>query len=216
MELSCFHCGSQSLSWVYHDDKSFCCEGCVMVYDILKANEMGAYYDIAKTPGNRSKIDSSQYFDYLEQDEIKKSVLDFYDGQIARVKLYIPSIHCSSCIWLIENLHMLNDGVLQASVNFTKRDVSITFDETKIKLSELMELLVSINYQPHIKKEEKEKSTKKNKGLLTRLGLAGFAFGNVMLLSFPDYLSADVILNQELIDSFKWLSLALSIPVMLS
>ena len=75
--------------------------------------------------------------------------------------------------------------------------------------------VITINYQPHIKKEEKEKSTKKNKGLLTRLGLAGFAFGNVMLLSFPDYLSADVILNQELIDSFKWLSLALSIPVML-
>ena len=214
MSKTCYHCGSPSQSWVRHDDKDFCCEGCVMVYDILKDNDMGAYYDIEKAPGIRKKAASAEYYDYLDQDDIKRTVLDFYDGSIGRVKLYIPSIHCSSCIWLIENLHRLHKGVVQSSVNFNRREASITFDEEQLKLSELMALLSSINYKPHIKTEEQKKSVKRSRQLVIKLGVAGFIFGNVMLLSFPDYLSDDIVLNADIIAWFKWISVLLSIPAM--
>lgn len=215
MAKTCFHCGSPSGSWVRHDDKDFCCEGCVMVYDILKDNKMDTYYDINDSPGIRKKALNPEYYDYLDQEEIKQSVLDFRDGNMARVRLYLPSIHCSSCIWLIENLHRLHPGVLQSTVNFNRREAAITYDETQMKLSELMTLLSSINYKPHIQKEQAEKNTKQSRKLITKLGVAGFVFGNVMLLSFPDYLSDDVALNPELIGTFKWISLFLCIPVML-
>nr|WP_321410329.1 heavy metal translocating P-type ATPase metal-binding domain-containing protein [uncultured Carboxylicivirga sp.] len=214
MSKTCYHCGSPSQSWVQHDGKDFCCEGCVMVYDILKEKEMGAYYDINKAPGIRKKAFSAEYYDYLDQEDIKKSVLDFYDGSVARVKLYIPSIHCSSCIWLIENLHQLHKGVINSSVNFNRREASVTFNEEELKLSELMVLLSSINYKPHIKTEEQKKAVKKSRKLIVKLGVAGFVFGNVMLLSFPEYLSADVSLHPELNTLFKWLSWFLTIPVM--
>ncbi len=214
MSKTCYHCGSPSQSWVRHDDKDFCCEGCVMVYDILKENDMGAYYDIENAPGIRNKKVSIDYYDYLDQDDIKRSVLDFYDGSVGRVKLYIPAIHCSSCIWLIENLHRLHKGVIQSSVNFNRREAAITFNEEAIKLSELMALLASINYKPHIKTEEQKKSSKRSKQLLVKLGIAGFIFGNVMLLSFPDYLSEDIALNPEIITWFKWISVLLSLPAM--
>ncbi len=215
MPKTCYHCGSPSQSWVRHDDKDFCCEGCVMVYDILKDNDLGTYYDIEKAPGIRKKSVNAEYYDYLDQDNIKRSVLDFYDGAIGRIKLYIPSIHCSSCIWLIENLHRLHKGVLQSSVNFNRREASITYNEEEIKLSELMTLLSSINYKPHIKTEEQKKLVKRSKKLLVKLGVAGFIFGNVMLLSFPDYLSDDIALNPEIIAYFKWISVLLAIPTML-
>ncbi|MBK3515725.1 heavy metal translocating P-type ATPase [Carboxylicivirga marina] len=215
MSKTCYHCGSPSQSWVRHDDKDFCCEGCVMVYDILKDNDMGAYYDIEKAPGIRDKKASIDYYDYLDQEDIKRSVLDFYDGSIGRIKLYIPSIHCSSCIWLIENLHRLHQGVVASSVNFNRREAAITFNEEEIKLSELMGLLASINYKPHIKTEEQKKTAKRSKRLLVKLGVAGFIFGNVMLLSFPDYLSDDIALNPEIISWFKWISILLSIPAMI-
>jgi len=214
MSKTCYHCGSPSQTWVQHDGKDFCCDGCVMVYDILKEKEMGTYYDINKAPGIRKKAVSAEYYDYLDQEDIKKSVLDFYDGSVARVKLYIPSIHCSSCIWLIENLQQLHSGVINSSVNFNRREASITFNEEEIKLSELMALLSSINYKPHIKTEEQKKAVKKSRKLIVKLGVAGFVFGNVMLLSFPDYLSEDVALHPELIGLFKWISWFLSIPVM--
>lgn len=215
MSKTCYHCGSPSQSWVRHDDKDFCCDGCVMVYDILNENELGAYYDIENAPGIRTKNVNKEYYDYLDQDDIKQSVLDFYDGDIGRVKLYIPSIHCSSCIWLIENLHRLHKGVIQSSVNFNRREASITFNEKQIKLSELMTLLSSINYKPHIKTEEQKKSVKRSRRLLVKLGVAGFLFGNVMLFSFPDYLSDDIALNPDIIAYFKWISVLLSLPAML-
>lgn len=215
MAKTCYHCGSPSQSWVKHDDKDFCCDGCVMVYDILKSKDMGTYYDINTAPGIRKKSATSEYYDYLDQDDIKASVLDFHDGDTCRIKLYIPSIHCSSCIWLIENLCQLHKGVITSSVNFNRREASITYNEAEIKLSELMNLLSSINYKPHIKTEEQKLSTKKSRKLLVKLGIAGFVFGNVMLLSFPEYLSEDVALNAELIEMFKWISWLLSLPVML-
>lgn len=214
MSKTCYHCGSPSQSWVRHDDKDFCCDGCVMVYDILKDNDMGAYYDIEKAPGIRNKKVSVEYYDYLDQEDIKRSVLDFYDGAIGRIKLYIPAIHCSSCIWLIENLNRLHKGVITSTVNFNRREAAITFNEEEIKLSELMTLLASINYKPHIKTEEQKKTAKRSKRLLVKLGIAGFIFGNVMLLSFPDYLSADISLNPDVIAWFKWISVLLSIPAM--
>ncbi len=215
MSKRCYHCGSPSQTWVQHDGKDFCCEGCVMVYDILNSKDMGAYYDINKAPGIRKKNTAAEYYDYLDQDEIKQSVLDFHDGSIARIKLYIPSIHCSSCIWLIENLHQLQPGVINSAVNFNRREASITYNEDEIKLSELMNLLSSINYKPHIKTEEQKKTAKKSKKLIVKLGVAGFVFGNVMLLSFPDYLSDDVALNPDLINNFKWISWLLVLPVLL-
>ncbi len=214
MSKTCYHCGSPSQSWVRHDDKDFCCEGCVMVYDILKENDMGAYYDIANAPGIRNKKASIDYYDYLDQEDIKRSMLDFYDGSVGRIKLYIPAIHCSSCIWLIENLHRLHKGVIQSTVNFNRREAAITFNEEEVKLSELMTLLASINYKPHIKTEEQKKTAKRSKRLLVKLGIAGFIFGNVMLLSFPDYLSEDIALNPNIIAWFKWISVLLSIPAM--
>ncbi|WP_430809930.1 MULTISPECIES: heavy metal translocating P-type ATPase [unclassified Carboxylicivirga] len=215
MAKTCYHCGSPSQSWVRHDDRDFCCEGCVMVYDILKANDMGTYYDIAQAPGIRDNKASAEYYDYLDQEDIKRSVLDFYDGSLARIKLYIPAIHCSSCIWLIENLHRLHKGVIASSVNFNRREAAITFNETELKLSELMALLASINYKPHIKTEAQKKSVARSKRLVIKLGVAGFIFGNVMLLSFPDYLSADIALNPGIIAWFKWISVMLSVPSML-
>jgi len=185
-----------------------------MVYDILKDNDMGAYYDIEKAPGIRNKKASIDYYDYLDQEDIKRSVLDFYDGSVGRIKLYIPSIHCSSCIWLIENLHRLHKGVITSTVNFNRREAAITFNEEAIKLSELMTLLASINYKPHIKTEEQKKTAKRSKRLLVKLGIAGFIFGNVMLLSFPDYLSDDIALNPNIIAWFKWISVLLSLPAM--
>ncbi|NBC83917.1 MAG: hypothetical protein GVY19_11140 [Bacteroidetes bacterium] len=117
-EKTCFHCGSTSRVWVTHDGKDFCCAGCSTVYDILKQGRLYKYYDIENSPGIKTTSQVAEVYDYLEQEDIKQSVLDFYDGKLAKIRLYIPAIHCISCIWLLENLHKLNSGILNSQVNF--------------------------------------------------------------------------------------------------
>ncbi len=77
-------------------------------------------------------------------------LLEFSDGGISKIRLFIPSIHCSSCIWLLENLNRLQKGILHSLVNFTKKEVTITFKEDELSLRKLVELLVSLNYIPRI------------------------------------------------------------------
>ncbi len=214
---ACYHCGDDCGSYpVKLDDKFFCCNGCKTVYEILKGKKLYKYYQIEGNPGNKyvSNIDKNKYA-FLNNQEIQKEILDFTDNNISKVTFFIPSIHCSSCIWLLENLNTLHNGITISKVNFTQKKVYITYNNQKINLKEIAELLESISYVPLISKEEGHANKKKNayvKNLVIKLGIAGFCFGNIMLLSFPEYFSEDI--SQTFTTKyFRWLNLLLALPV---
>ncbi|RLD80625.1 MAG: heavy metal translocating P-type ATPase [Bacteroidetes bacterium] len=216
--IPCFHCGEDCGSNpVVFNDKNFCCYGCKMVYEILSESDACEYYSIENHPGIKINVNEiGNKFAYLDNEEIKSELLDFSDGGISKIKFFVPAIHCSSCIWLLENLHRLEKGVKYSSVNFIKKEVSITFKEEEISLRKLVELLASINYVPQITLDDlKNKSEKKlNRVLYYKLGIAGFCFGNIMLFSFPEYLAVDHFMEETIRIQLSWLNLFLAIPVL--
>jgi len=148
-----------------------------------------AYYTIAQTPGiSPGEAGLETRYGYLDDQSVIKQLLSFMDGSHGRVIFRIPEMHCSSCIWLLENLYRVNAGITDSKVNFLRKEVTISFEQTKISLREVVELLSSTGYEPEINlaslTEEVQKES--NKQLYIKLGIAGFAFGNLMLLSFPD------------------------------
>jgi P-type Cu+ transporter len=216
--VKCVHCGDDCGKYpVVWDDKNFCCHGCKSVYQILNQNKLNKYYTIVDTPGVRvDKQDYGNKYAYLDNEEIREKLLDFSEGSISKVTLFIPSIHCSSCIWLLENMHLMDKGIKNSLVNFTKKEVSITFNTDEISLRRLVELLASIHYIPQITLDNAE-GTKKpgaNTTLLAKIGVAGFAFGNIMLFSFPEYLSIREELEGGFKDFFSWINVLLSLPVL--
>jgi Cu+-exporting ATPase len=197
------------------EDKPFCCEGCKTVYQILNENKLSSYYDIYETPGIKVELqDFGSKYAYLDKEEIRDKLIYFTEGEYSKVKLYIPDIHCSSCIWLLENLYQLNPAITQSMVNFVKKEVDITFKNTEITLRQVVELLASIHYIPLINLESisGEANKLQNKKLIYKLGIAGFAFGNTMLLSMPEYIPGEV--SPEFRSFFGWLNLLLAIPVL--
>ncbi|MEJ0105959.1 MAG: heavy metal translocating P-type ATPase metal-binding domain-containing protein [Bacteroidota bacterium] len=55
--IHCYHCGEDChFASIYIEDKSFCCEGCKMVYQILNQNDLCDYYDLNKTPGISQRV----------------------------------------------------------------------------------------------------------------------------------------------------------------
>ena len=216
-KIKCFHCGEDCGKHpVIFDDKPFCCYGCKTVFEILKDSDACEYYNIESHPGVKIKeAEIGQKYAYLDHEEIRAGLLDFTDGGISKVRLFIPSIHCSSCIWLLENLNRFQKGILHSMVNFVKKEVSITFKEDELSLRQLVELLVSLNYIPQITLDDLDrKNAKKNqRKIYYQLGVAGFCFGNIMLFSFPDYLAGHNPVDQPFIHNFSYFSLILALPV---
>jgi P-type Cu+ transporter len=217
IQSACFHCGEDCGPFpVEYDDKSFCCSGCRTVFEILNSSDACDYYRFEKHPGIRAEnnLTGSRYA-YLDNDEIQKDLLEFSDNGISKVKLFIPYIHCSSCIWLLENLKKLEPGIIQSSVNFAAKEVTVTYRENELSLRKLVELLVSINYIPQLNFDslKKTKKRKTERNTLYRLGVAGFCFGNIMLFSFPAYLSVDDSIERLLRENFGLLNLLFGMVV---
>ncbi|MEW6772765.1 MAG: heavy metal translocating P-type ATPase metal-binding domain-containing protein [Bacteroidota bacterium] len=214
-EAKCFHCGGILPAKPYSKDEHlFCCKGCVNVYSIIQSSGLDSIY-VNNTFGNFSKpVDSSENeFDFLDNEVIQNKIISFQEGNIGKVLLFAPEIHCASCIWLLEHLPKLHNGILQSQVNFHSKKISIIFDKSKISLKELSVLLTQIGYKPHFNTNEQQQKDIEGKKILVRLGVAGFAFGNIMLLSFPDYLDTLNTLELQYKYLFHYVSLFLSIPV---
>ena len=210
----CYHCGADcDRKSIDFDEKEFCCNGCKTVYEILNVNELTCYYDLESTPGT-IPVEIQGKYNYLENEEIIESLLEFGDGETSVVEFFIPSVHCSSCIWILENLHKLNEGVSTSLVNFPNKTLRATFKNDKISLKQFVELVTSIGYEPYISLEDADgKKNKIDKTLIYQLSIAGFCFGNIMLLSFPEYFGVEDFWLEKYKPLFRWLIFAMTVPV---
>lgn len=213
--VTCYHCGEECTSKpIITDEKPFCCEGCKMVYQILNKNGLCDYYTISENPGINQRIKVRENkFAFLDDAKIAASLITFKNNKETHTTFYLPQVHCSSCLWLIENLHRLNGGIISSKVNFAKKEVDIVFNHTEISLRQIAELLTSVGYEPYISFNNlngKKPSVDKSK--IYKLGVAGFCFANIMLFSFPEYLGIDAK-EANLLFSFRILNVLLSLPV---
>ncbi|TXD47915.1 heavy metal translocating P-type ATPase [Polaribacter sp. IC073] len=210
----CYHCGdSCEDSIINFDEKNFCCNGCKTVYEIFSENNLTSYYNFQDNPGAiPTKIEGK--YDFLDNKEIAAKLLDFSDGSMQIATLYIPHIHCSSCIWVLENLHKLNSNIVSSQVDFPKKKVRVTYNFNETSLKEIVLLLSAIGYEPYITLEDYDAGKKAvDRSLIYKLGIAGFAFGNVMFLSFPEYFEVDGYWIEEYKNIFRWLMFFFSLPV---
>ena len=213
----CYHCGETCDASIKIEEKAFCCEGCKQVYLLLSETDMCNYYDLDKTPGISAKgrFTDNRYA-YLDNEEVQSKLLRFRDGKQAHVQFYLPTMHCASCIWLLENLHRINPAVIHSQTNFQRKEILVIFDEQKTSLRKIVELLAFVGYEPYITLNdgEKKKNKKINRSHIFKIGVAGFAFSNIMMLSFPDYFAGGHIGDTQLRNTFTYVSLLLSLPVL--
>lgn len=196
LKYSCDHCGlecpDRSISV---GDKYFCCSGCKTVYELLNDNELSAFYEMDMEASKRRKGKSkiNQKYEFLDDEDLKAKILNYSIGEQSKFIADLPDIHCSACIYLLENLHKLDPAVLESRVNFVQKKAYVTFDNNKTSLRRIAELLDKIGYPPNLALSSTENKGKKesDRKLYFKLGAAFFAFGNIMLFAFPEYLSAN-------------------------
>jgi len=219
IEITCYHCGeSCDDSSISIDSKNFCCEGCRQVYLLLNENDLCGYYNLDDNPGIKAKGKFvSERFAYLDDAGIQAKLVQFSSAAQTNITFSLPQMHCSSCIFLLENLHRINPAITQSQTNFQRKEVFIVFDPAKISLRKVVELLAFIGYEPAISLKDvtAKKNTAFNRKQVYKIGIAGFCFANIMMLSFPEYFSSGKIDEAGLKLTFTWLNLFLSLPVLL-
>ena len=212
----CYHCGEPCEEVEVHlEDKVFCCEGCKTVFEILNDNGLCRYYDLDENAGISLKGQAQEAYAFLDDPDVREKIIDFSDTHRTKVTFFIPQIHCASCLWLLENLYKLSPGVMASTVNFVKKEVYITFTEEEASLRQVVELLASIGYAPAINLSNLDQEDKPivDRSFYYKLGIAGFAFGNIMLLSFPEYLGLNQGTDAYFVRVFGYLNILLALPV---
>lgn len=216
-KLICFHCGEDCVEdTVEYNEKHFCCPGCKLVYEILNENNLCNYYDLSDAPGVKQiQTVLGNRFAYLDNKNIVDKIVKFKDQHNTHIILHIPNMHCSSCIWLLEHLQKLDAGVVNSKVEFIQKELWINYDHNHTSLRNIVEKLTLIGYEPELNLEQidKRKKVKKSKSRIYKIGIAGFAFGNIMLLSFPEYFANGIYPGDDFRKFFSYLNLVLSLPV---
>jgi P-type Cu+ transporter len=221
----CYHCGEVCDEPVIFEEKRFCCNGCKLVYALLNENGLCSYYDLDSSPGLKIKGKfRSERFAYLDDETIIKKMARFRSDKQFNVTFSLPQVHCSSCVYLLENLHRIQPGVISSTVNFQRKEIFIVFDPAQTTLRKVVELLAFIGYEPSLSLKDAVTGEELGEGLkkdrqfkriqLTKIGVAGFCFANIMMLSFPEYLSSGKV-EEDLKQTFSWFSLILSLPALL-
>ncbi|MCR9172741.1 MAG: heavy metal translocating P-type ATPase metal-binding domain-containing protein [bacterium] len=213
MSETCFHCGDDIIGrTIVYDEKQFCCNGCSTVYQLLSENNLDNFYAIEKGAGVKPKNANSHKYAFLDVPEIRQKYVTYEDDKSVHITLFLPTIHCSSCIYLLENIQKIDSNVTSCSVNFVQKTAAIILKKEAF-LSEFALLLDQIGYAPNFG-DKKALQKKRNYQYLYKLGVAGFAFGSIMLWTFPEYLGIEED-NPEIRSFTAYLSLAVSIPVLL-
>ncbi|MBX9781704.1 MAG: heavy metal translocating P-type ATPase metal-binding domain-containing protein [Chitinophagaceae bacterium] len=215
-QTHCYHCGEEIISSVHFDEKEFCCQGCKSVYSILRKNDLCEYYKLNNSPGaSLQKEIRSDKFLFLDDEGIRQKLIQFENSNQTHITFYLPQMHCSSCLYLLENLHRINPNIISSRVNFPGKEVTIIFNHGELSLSKLAALLSSVGYEPYISLHDlQNKKPPYPKSMIYQLGVAGFCFANIMLLSFPEYLGFDG--DEKALQSvFRMFNIALALPVLL-
>ena len=213
---NCYHCGEPcDKKIVKFEDHSFCCDGCRTVFQILQQNQLCDFYTFDDAQANKPKAFPKEKWSFLDTAEIQQQLLQFSSAKLSIITLHIPGMHCTSCIYLLENLNRIKQGVISTEVNFLKKEITIQFQPEIITLRELVETLCTIGYAPSINLQDAEKKHEKqsNKQLYYKIGVAGFCSMNLMAFGLPDYFDFNNLLTTDFKLLFSVSSAILALPV---
>jgi Cu+-exporting ATPase len=216
-KTTCYHCGEPCVEeHLHYQEHDFCCQGCKTVYTLLNETGLVSYYEIDKdSPGSTVQTERGNK-DFLDLEEVKREFIEFSEGSRSKVTFYLPTMHCAACIWLLEKLERINPGVYRSEVNFLRKELTVHFNTDRLSLKDLVILLEDLGYPPDLQRDRMKKAgAKESKKLLLKLGVAGFAFGNIMLFSFPEYLSIEDASLDQFKVLFGYLNMLLAVPVLL-
>ncbi len=216
-QTCCCHCGDPCDETIHVDDHHFCCYGCKAIHELLHQNGLNGFYDETSLANKSiSELKAERKFSFLDHEDLQRQLLSFKSDRISVIRFFLPGIHCSSCIYLLEHLPKIEKRILKGEVNFIKKEITVSFLHEAISLRDVAVLLSQLGYPPGISLDCVDQTKKQiaKSDIGAKIAVSGFCFGNAMLMSMPEYLDQKLLLTESFKHLFGWVNLVLSLPVL--
>ncbi|XAW90697.1 heavy metal translocating P-type ATPase metal-binding domain-containing protein [Vibrio sp. CDRSL-10 TSBA] len=224
MSHSCYHCGEDVPAGtdfkveILGEQRDMCCPGCQTVAETIVASGLVSYYQFRTAPAEKVDLVPEQLqalIHYDNSDVQAEFVRD--EGDHKEVTLSLDCVSCAACAWLIEKQLNSEAGVTTIRVNTTTNRALLCWDDSKTKLSHILNRIHQLGYKaaPFEADQQEAFYHATMKQYLYRLGIAGLATMQVMMLAVALYLEAFGDLDPEFKNYFRWVSLIFATPVLL-
>ena len=129
------------------------------------------------------------------------------------VTLIVENMRCGGCMASVERALMAAPGVLNARVNLSAKRVAVHFDAQRTDVEHLTGALERAGFRAAEAAASREPGPRPaDSDLLRRLGVAGFAAANVMLLSVSVWAGLASDMDRSAAELFHWLSALIALP----
>lgn len=214
--IACVHCGLDVPDAMVERgaELQFCCAGCKAVYGAIAACGLDRYYALRESAESKGvpATTSARRFDDFDDETFRQRYCRAAADGLTTVELVLEGVHCAACVWLVEKLPTLLNGVAETRLNLGRKIVRITWADAAIPLSRIAQRLASFGYVPHALATHSAEKLRRaeDRAFLIRIAVAGALAGNVMLLSFALYGGYFHGIERQYFEFFRWTSLALT------
>ncbi len=202
-----------------------CCHGCEAVANAIISGGMDDFYRYRTAAPEKAEELVPEFLQQLkayDNPQIQKHFITAEnhageDADIREVALILEGIVCAACVWLNEKHLRALSGVLEVSINYSNHRARVRWDNARISLSEILMSISQIGYLAHPFDPDKQQKLIENerKRQLRRIGLSAVLGMQIMILAFAMYFGEWWGINAGFKHSFRWISLLLTIPVIL-
>jgi P-type Cu2+ transporter len=188
----CIHCGLAVPAGMVDEasDAQFCCNGCKLVYTTIHAEGLDQFYEIKKElkQNEPGKTTDRHYGPFDDASFLEQYVTRSADG-LAHIDLYLEGVHCAACVWLIEKLPQVLEGVIEARLDLRRQVARITRLEQEVPLSRIARTLDSLGYPVHPYRASRlhELKQREQRRHFIQIAVSGACMMNVMVISFALY-----------------------------
>ena len=193
---SCFHCGlpldpnfRESVP-VTGRARSFCCHGCLAVARSIVDAGLEEYYEHRREKAVTADVvpEIVRKLGFYDHPSVQKS---FVRGtkDTREASLLLENIRCAACLWLNERVLRGLDGVIEVDLDYASHHARVRWDPARIKLSEILESILSIGYvaHPYDATRREELNRIQEKRSIERLIFAGVIGMMVMNFAIAGY-----------------------------
>jgi Cu2+-exporting ATPase len=204
---ACAHCGQALPAGA---DARFCCAGCATAYAIVQDLGLGQFYARrAAAAGARALRPDAQeaerdYAAHVRTDGAGRSVLH----------VMVDGVSCAACVWLIESVLAQEAGLVEGRLNMTTRRLAIRWDGPAAEANRYARRVAALGFRlvPYDPGRLVVAADRAERELLKAMAVAGFAAGNIMLLSVSVWAGHVQGMGQATRDLMHWVSSLIALP----